>query len=447
MSDERPPSDPKRPRPDSQTSPSLEQTVNRKNLARNSLVNALDRASTVGQSKRNTPDPATNRYSSKQLHASENKQPSSKQPDSIAINAIERFREAKKPHEVSPANEPPTRTINQPLPQLRSLPAVLTTPQLIQVLNATRMTIQLKHYSIRTEDSYVRWIQQFLLFSGRRNPFLMAKQEVTQFLSYLALQRNVSASTQNQAFAAILFLYREVLRQPFEWLDEVVRAQKPTHVPVVLTKQEVRTVLSLLDGPVATMARLLYGSGLRLMECLRLRVKDIDFTYNHIVVRDAKGQKDRVTVLPASLRQSLKMQLQRVQILHDLDLKEGFGAVYLPDAIAVKYPNAAHEWKWQYVFPSSKRSVDPRSGKIRRHHCAESVLQRAIKEAIRTAGIHKHASCHTLRHSFATHLLEDGYDIRTVQELLGHKDVSTTMIYTHVLNRGGRGVRSPIDSL
>ena len=261
------------------------------------------------------------------------------------------------------------------------------------------------------------------------------------------MDKNVAASTQNQALSAILFLYREILKQPLDWLDGVERAKKPLKLPVVFTKEEVRAVLLQLEGLKWLMASLLYGSGLRLMECVRLRVKDVDFGYNQIVVRNGKGNKDRVTVLPVSLKEPLQEHLAKVRALHNKDLREGFGRVYLPFALEKKYANANREWGWQYVFPSSKRSVDPRSGIVRRHHIAETVLQRAVKAAIRAAGITKPGSCHTFRHSFATHLLEAGYDIRTVQELLGHKDVSTTMIYTHVMNKGGQGVRSPIDVL
>jgi integron integrase len=275
----------------------------------------------------------------------------------------------------------------------------------------------------------------------------MGEQEVTSFLTYLAVNRHVSASTQNQALAALLFLYKEVLKQPLDWLDNIQRAKKPERLPLVFTRDEVRAVLAHLDGSKKIVTTLLYGAGLRLLEALRLRVKDIDFGYHQIIVRDGKGQQDRVTMLPASLEAPLKEHLTKVRTLHDLDLREGYGEVYLPDALARKYPNAGREWGWQYVFPAVKRSVDPRSDAVRRHHIPESVIQKSVKAAVRKAGIAKPGSCHTFRHSFATHLLENGYDIRTVQELLGHKDVSTTMIYTHVLNAGGRGVRSPIDSL
>jgi integron integrase len=275
----------------------------------------------------------------------------------------------------------------------------------------------------------------------------MGEPEVSKFLSNLAVEGKVSASTQNQALSAILFLYQAVLKQELGWINNVKRAKKPSHLPVVFTKEEAKAVLLRLEGTKWLMASLLYGAGLRLMECLGLRVKDIDFSYSQITVRDGKGGKDRLTMLPESLKDPLKKHLEKVSILHEQELKEGFGKVYLPFALAKKYPNAEREFAWQYVFPASNRSIDPRSGIERRHHIYETVLQKAVKAAVRAAGINKPASCHTFRHSFATHLLEDGYDIRTVQELLGHKDVSTTMIYTHVLNKGGKGVRSPLDGL
>ncbi|MDQ2695160.1 MAG: integron integrase [Pseudomonadota bacterium] len=314
-----------------------------------------------------------------------------------------------------------------------------------RLLDRVRDAIRRKHYSIRTEHAYLAWIRRFILFHQKRHPADMGKPEIEAFLTHLAVRGNVAASTQNQALCAILFLYKEVLDTPVEWLDGVTRARKPARLPVVLTPDEVRAILARLDGSRWLMAALLYGSGLRLMECLRLRVKDLEFSRREITVRDGKGQRDRVTMLPASLIEPLQRHLHRVKALHEQDLAEGFGAVYLPFALERKYPNAPREWSWQYVFPACKRSVDPRSGIERRHHLAETVLQHAIKQAVRDAGIAKPASCHTFRHSFATHLLEKGYDIRTVQELLGHRDVRTTMIYTHVLNRGGRGVRSPLD--
>jgi integron integrase len=320
-------------------------------------------------------------------------------------------------------------------------------PLVPKLLEQARDLIRIKHYSIRTEESYLRWMKQYIVFHDKRHPADMGEPQVTSFLSHLAVDRKVSASTQNQAMAAILFLYKEVLKQPLDWLDNIQRAKKPARLPLVFTREEVRSILVHLEGSKLIVGTLLYGAGLRLLECLRLRVKDIDFGYKQILVRDGKGAKDRVTMLPSSIENPLQRHLTRVKALHELDLREGFGEVYLPDALARKYPNAAREWGWQYVFPASKRSVDPRSQAVRRHHIPESVIQKSIKAAIRKAGIAKPGSCHTLRHSLATHLLENGYDIRTVQELLGHKDVSTTMIYTHVLNRGGNGVRSPADAL
>jgi integron integrase len=273
----------------------------------------------------------------------------------------------------------------------------------------------------------------------------MAEAEVTEFLTHLARDGHVAASTQNQALSALLFLYKEVLKQEIGWLDQVERARKPARLPVVLTPQELRKIFAHLRGTPRLMAGLLYGSGLRLMECVRLRVKDVDFAYARITVRDAKGGKDRVTMLPVNVAAGLERHLRKVKAQHEQDLIEGFGIVHLPHALAGKYPNAAREWSWQYVFPSSRIGTDPRTGARQRHHIAEGLLQAAVKNAVRAARITKPATCHTLRHSFATHLLENGYDIRTVQELLGHKDVSTTMIYTHVLNRPGLGVKSPLD--
>lgn len=323
----------------------------------------------------------------------------------------------------------------------------LNQTQVQSLLQSVRERIRLKHYSIRTEEAYVDWINRFLKFHYNRRPLLIREPDVSRFLTYLAVSRKVSASTQNQALSAVLFLYREVLDHPLDWIDKVERARKPERLPLVFSREEMRAILLQLEGTRWLMASFLYGAGLRLMECLRLRVKDIDFDYGQILVRDGKGGKDRTTMLPAPAREPLHKHLARIKVLHESDLKEGYGAVHLPYALARKYPNAEREWAWQYVFPASKRSVDPRSGVVRRHHLDEAVLQRAIKDAIRAAGISKPGSCHTLRHSFATHLLEDGYDIRTVQELLGHKDVATTMIYTHVLNKGGKGVRSPLEKL
>ena len=315
-----------------------------------------------------------------------------------------------------------------------------------KLLDQVRHSIRTKHYSIRTEEAYIRWIKEFIIFHNKRHPSELAEVEVSKFLSHLAVDRKVAASTQNQALSAIVFLYREVLNNPLPWLDDLDRAKRPAKLPVVLSREEVRAVLAQLDGPSWLMASLLYGSGLRLMECVRLRVKDIDFSYDQILVRDGKGSKDRVTILPTALKPPLERQMDKTRALHENDLKHGFGRVYLPYALERKYPNANHQWGWQYVFAAARLSVDPRSGRMQRHHIAEDVLQKAVRWAVGLAGVRKPASCHSFRHSFATHLLEDGYDIRTVQELLGHKDVRTTMIYTHVLNRGGRGVRSPLDS-
>lgn len=314
------------------------------------------------------------------------------------------------------------------------------------LLDQVRQHIRLKHYSIRTEEAYVRTVKRFILFHGKRHPLEMGRPEIRQYLSHLATHDNVSASTQNQALSALLFLYHEVLGRELELIDGIERAKRPRRVPSVLTREEVRRILTHLSGTYHLMTSLLYGTGLRLMECVRLRVKDVDFAYQQITVRDGKGEKDRRTMLPTTLIEPLGRQLERARLLHEEDLQRGYGSVYLPYALERKYPNAAREWGWQWVFPAGKLSVDPRSGQTRRHHISEDILQAAVKKAVKHAGITKRASCHTLRHSFATHLLEAGYDIRTIQELLGHADISTTMIYTHVLNKGGKGVRSPIDS-
>jgi len=303
------------------------------------------------------------------------------------------------------------------------------------------------HYSRRTEETYVHWVRRFICWSGKRHPATLGEPEVTAFLSHLATERKVAAATQNQALAALLFLYKQVLGRELGWFDDLVRAKRPVRLPVVLTRGEVAALLAQLKGAHWLMAGILYGAGLRLMECLRLRVKDIDIAYRQILVRDGKGGKDRVSMLPEIAVQPLHAQLGEAKRLHEIDLREGFGEVHLPYALARKYPRAGFEWGWQYVFPSAKRSADPEDGVIRRHHLDESVLARALKEARRCAGIAKPVSAHTLRHSFATHLLQAGQDIRTVQELLGHSDVSTTMIYTHVMNKGARGVKSPLDRL
>jgi integron integrase len=326
---------------------------------------------------------------------------------------------------------------------MTSLPKSSQPPKL---LDQVRDRIRVKHYSIRTETQYVQWIKRFILFHGKRHPRDMGVEQMEAFLTHLAVEGNVAASTQNQALAALLFLYREVLQMEVPWLDKVVRAKRPQRLPVVLTRHEVRAVLGQMGGVYGLMAAILYGTGMRLMECVRLRVKDVDFERGEIVVRDGKGAKDRVTMLPAAVVEDLQAHLKWRRTLFAEDKRLGKTAVYLPDALARKYPSAPEEWGWQYVFPSGSFSIDPRSGAERRHHLDEKLLQRAMKRAVQAAGVVKPATPHTLRHSFATHLLASGYDIRTVQELLGHKDVATTMIYTHVLNKGGRGVVSPLDA-
>ena len=315
-----------------------------------------------------------------------------------------------------------------------------------KLLNRVREAIRRKHYSIRTEEAYVSWIKRYILFHNKRHPLEMGRAEIEAFLTHLAVEKRVSASTQNQALCAILFLYREVLGKKLDFPIEAVRAKRPRRLPTILTKEEALRVIGYMSGTSKLMAQLLYGAGLRLMECIRLRVKDLDFTQHLIVVRDGKGHKDRVTMLPDTVIVPLQQHLRRVKRIHEEDLAKGYGSVYLPYALERKYPNANREWIWQYVFPSKRLSKDPRTGIIRRHHINPSTLQKAVKEAARLARINKPVTCHTFRHSFATHLLENGYDIRTVQELLGHKDVKTTMIYTHVLNRGGLAVRSPLDA-
>lgn len=316
-----------------------------------------------------------------------------------------------------------------------------------KLLDRVRQAIRTRHYSYRTEKAYVHWTKRFIFFHNKRHPIEMGEAEIAAFLSSLAEDLRVSASTQNQALNAILFLYREILNKKIGYVDGVIRAKRSPRLPTVLTRQEIKAILAHLKGVEWLMATILYGTGLRLMECCRLRVKDIDFTRNQIVVRSGKGNKDRYTMLPMAAKEPLLEWLDIKKRQHELELERGMGRVALPNALDRKYPNAGKEWGWQWVFPASKYYVDRVTGVQYKHHLHESVIQKAVKEATRTAGIAKPATCHSFRHSFATHLLEDGYDIRTVQELLGHKDVSTTMIYTHVLNRGGHGVLSPADKL
>lgn len=314
-----------------------------------------------------------------------------------------------------------------------------------RLLDQVRDRLRLRRYSYRTEQQYIGWIRRFILFHGKRHPGAMGAAQVEAFLNDLAVRQKVSASTQNQALAALLFLYKHVLKQDLPWLSNLVYAKRPRRLPVVLTPEETHAVLSQLDGVYWLIGHLLYGSGLRLMECLRLRVKELDFDYRQILVRNGKGGKDRMTMLPQMLVGPLQAHLSAVRERHRVALREGYGGVELPDAIARKYPDAAQEWLWQYVFPAAQPTVDPRSGVRRRHHIYEESVQRHMKRALRKAGIERPASCHTLRHCFATHLLERGYDIRTVQELLGHEDVSTTQIYTHVMRKGAGAVISPAD--
>jgi len=325
------------------------------------------------------------------------------------------------------------------------LTAVTSEPRVPRLFDEISRVIRLKHYSRRTEQAYLGWAKRFILANDKRHPRAMGGPEVEAFLSGLAVRGNVAAGTQNQALSAILFLYREVLGIDLPWMDGVVRAKRPQRVPTVLSRHEMATLLAMMEGRSWLVASLLYGTGMRLMECLRLRVKDVDFARNEITVREGKGGKDRRTMLPRALVEPLQQEISRARVLHAVDLEAGFGVVWLPNALTRKYVSAARDFAWQYVFPSAKRSLDPRGGLERRHHFDEAILSRALKRARVAAGIQKPLSAHTMRHSFATHLLEDGYDIRTIQELLGHADVSTTEIYTHVLNRGGRGVRSPLD--
>ena len=314
-----------------------------------------------------------------------------------------------------------------------------------KLLVQVREVCRLRHLSLRTEQAYVAWIKRYVHYHGLQHPHYLGAAHVRAFLSHLAQDRHVAASTQNQALCALLFLYDKVLGTPLGELGPVVRARKPKRLPVVLSRDEVRAVLAGLAPPYHLVGSLLYGAGLRLAECLRLRAKDVDFAYQQLLIRDGKGRKDRHAILPDSLQPALKRQMEQARLLHEMDLDQGYGAVYLPNALARKYPSAAREWNWQYVFPSPRRSQDPRSGATRRHHLTPTAVQRAVQKAVGAAQISKPATCHTFRHSFATHLLEAGYDIRTVQELLGHKNVRTTMIYTHVLNRG-TSVQSPLDA-
>jgi integron integrase len=316
-----------------------------------------------------------------------------------------------------------------------------------KLLDRMRAVLRTRHYSIRTEDAYVQWARRFILFHGKKHPSAMGAPEINEFLSHLAVDRNVSASTQMQALCGILFLYRDVLAEEVPWLAELERVARQRPVPLVLTRQEVMRLLGEMSGTPQLAARLLYGTGMRLLECLRLRVKDVDFESNEVMIRSGKGHKDRTTMLPKLLRVALRRHLEGVRAIHDKDVAEGFGRVWMPEALEEKYPTASATWSWQWVFPAARRSVDPRSGTVRRHHLHEQVIQRAVQEAVRKSGMIKPATPHTLRHSFATHLLESGHDIRTVQELLGHTDVKTTMIYTHVLGLGASGVRSPLDAL
>ncbi|CAN1209170.1 Integrase [Tumidithrix helvetica PCC 7403] len=314
-----------------------------------------------------------------------------------------------------------------------------------KLLDRVRDAIRVKHYSYQTEKTYVQWIRRYILFNGIRHPSEMGGAEVNSFLTYLAVEENVAASTQNQALCAILFLYKHVLQQELDLCLDTVRAKRPRNLPTVLTVDEVLAIIQNLSGVYQLLVKLLYGSGMRLNEALQLRVKDVDFSQQQIVIRDSKGMESRITMLPKSIVEQLQVHLEGVKHLHHQDLDKGYGVVNLPFALERKYPNACREWIWQYVFPSSHISKDPRSEAMLRHHLHESGLQKAIKQAVRLTKIEKRVGCHTFRHSFATHLLQSGYDIRTVQELLGHKDVKTTMIYTHVLNRGGKGVISPLD--
>lgn len=337
--------------------------------------------------------------------------------------------------------------IHEILPQRYAIAHCKVSEKSNRLLDQVRLTLRRKHYSYRTERSYVRWIIAYIKFNRTEHPCNLGEQHVRSFLDYLATQRKVSASTQNQALNAIVFLYSQVLRTPIGNFSNYLRAKRPVFLPIVLSENEVALVINNLSGIPKLMTALLYGTGMRLSELLKLRIKDVDFERNQILIRDSKGEKDRVVMLPQSLKEALQQQILRVQAIHTSDLNSGYGSVELPYALARKYPRAEHEFKWQYVFPASKRSIDPRSGIERRHHIFDSVLQTYIRKAAATAGICKKVSCHTFRHSFATHLLQSGADIRTVQALLGHNDIKTTMVYTHLTASGPSGTRSPVDAL
>jgi integron integrase len=316
-----------------------------------------------------------------------------------------------------------------------------------KLLEQLREALRSRHYSRRTEQTYCLWVKRYIRFHNVRHPAEMAEPEINAFLTHLAVKMKVSASTQNQALSALLFLYRHVIGQEIGNLGEVIRARKPKRLPVVMSRDEVKAVLAYLTGDKWLMASLMYGSGLRLMECLRLRIQDIDFSRNEITVRDGKGAKDRITMLPESLKSPLNDHLRKIKAIHKKDLSAGWGRIFMPNALNRKYPNAPADWRWQWAFPQENRWKNTKTGEEGRHHIDESLVQKAVRDAVVKSGLNKRATCHTFRHSFATHLLEGGYDIRTVQELLGHKDVKTTMIYTHVLNRGPAGIRSPVDTL
>lgn len=316
-----------------------------------------------------------------------------------------------------------------------------------KLLDSVKEEIRRRNYSYRTEQAYINWIIRFIKFCGTKHPVNIEEEEITAYLNYLANERNVAASTQNQALCALVFMYDHVLKEPMPLLKNLERAKKPARLPVVLTEKEVKEILHRLHGLPLLIVMMLYGSGLRISEALRLRILDLDFEYNQIAVRDGKGNKDRYTLLPVSVKSKLQSQVEKVKQLHLKDTKRGYGTTLLPKALARKYPGMENTLPWRYLFPSRRISTDPRTGLQHRYHISDTFIQRAVKQAVTASGIAKKVSCHTFRHSFATHLLMDGYDIRTVQELLGHKQLSTTMIYTHVINKGGKGVISPVDAL